>query len=81
MCDDFSEGLNQIKAAVKKGKPYQTVIVGVPPRVAEGIKPIREAYEGLSDAEVAQVMASSAERARDMADGTIAMVREATGLT
>ena len=60
---------------------YGVFKVAVAEAVAEGIKPIREAYEGLSDAEVARVMTSSAQRARDMADGTIAMVREATGLT
>lgn len=39
-CHDFSEGLNLIRRAEKVGKPYQAVIVGVPPRVADGIKPI-----------------------------------------
>lgn len=60
---------------------YGVFKVAVAEAVAEGIKPIREAYEGLTDAEVAEVMASSAERAREMADGTISVVREATGLT
>lgn len=60
---------------------YGVFKVAVAEAVAEGIKPIREAYEGLSDAEVARVMTSSAETAREMADGTIAMVREAAGLT
>ena len=48
--------------------------------VAELIKPIREAYEGMSDAEVDAVTSSSAERAREMAEGTMSSVREKTGL-
>lgn len=48
--------------------------------VAEGLKPIREAYEGLSDAEVSRVMADSAERARASAGETMQLVREAVGL-
>ncbi len=48
--------------------------------VAEGVKPIREAYEGISDAEVATVMADSAERAKVSADETLSEVREAVGL-
>jgi diguanylate cyclase (GGDEF)-like protein/PAS domain S-box-containing protein len=39
-CHDFSEGLRLIKRAEQNGEPYQAVIVGVPPRVAEGIKPV-----------------------------------------
>lgn len=49
--------------------------------VAEGLKPIREAYDAMSDTEVSQVMSSSAARARVMADETMAIVRDATGLT
>jgi tryptophanyl-tRNA synthetase len=48
--------------------------------VAEGVKPIREAYEGMSDEEVSKVMADSAERAKVSADATLADVREAVGL-
>lgn len=48
--------------------------------VAAGVKPIREAYEGMSDAEVSEVMSSSAERARVMAEETMDSVREVTGL-
>lgn len=48
--------------------------------VAEGISPIREAYEGMSDDEVAKVMADSAERAAASADATMAVVKEAVGL-
>lgn len=54
--------------------------VAVAEAVADGIKPIREAYEGMSDAEVSAVMSSSAERARDMAEDTMAEVRVAVGL-
>lgn len=49
--------------------------------VAAGIKPIREAFEGMSDAEVADVMKASASRARVSADETMTLVREVTGLT
>ncbi len=54
--------------------------VAVAEAVAEGIRPIREAYEGMSDAEVGEVMDSSAARARVMAEETMSLVREATGL-
>lgn len=48
--------------------------------VAAGIEPIREAYVGMSDSEVSEVMTRSAERARVMADETMDLVREAVGL-
>jgi tryptophanyl-tRNA synthetase len=48
--------------------------------VADGVKPIRERFEGLSDAEASKVMADSAERARSSADETIAVVKKAVGL-
>jgi tryptophanyl-tRNA synthetase len=48
--------------------------------VADGIAPIREAYEALSDDEVSRVMADSAQRAAASADATIAVVKEAVGL-
>lgn len=48
--------------------------------VAAGVKPIREAYQGMSDAEVSEVMATSAERAKVMAEETMESVREVTGL-
>lgn len=59
---------------------YGTFKTAVAESVAEGIKPIREAYEGMSDAEVDRVMKSSAERAKVSADETMALVREAVGL-
>ncbi len=59
---------------------YGTFKVAVGEAVAEGLKPIRDAYEGTSDTEVAEVMASSASRAREMADGTMASVRGSVGL-
>jgi tryptophanyl-tRNA synthetase len=49
--------------------------------VADGIKPIREAYLGMSDAEVAAVMSDSAERARVSADETLTEVRQGVGLS
>ena len=48
--------------------------------VAAGVKPIREAYQAMSDTEVSEVMSSSAERARVMAEETMDEVREVTGL-
>ncbi len=54
--------------------------VAVAEAVAERLKPIREAYAAMSDAEVIEVMSSSAERARVMADETMRLVRERTGL-
>jgi tryptophanyl-tRNA synthetase len=59
---------------------YGTFKTAVAEAVADGIKPIREAYEGLSDAEVSRVMADSAARARVSADATMAQVRQAVGL-
>lgn len=49
--------------------------------VAEGLKPIREAYEGMSDIEASRHMAMAAERARAMADETMSDVKDAVGLT
>jgi len=49
--------------------------------VAAGIKPIRETYEEMSDSEVAELMATGAERAREMADQTMDEVRSAVGLS
>jgi len=49
--------------------------------VAEGIEPIREAYEGMSDEEVSKVMARSAERAAGSADATMDVVEGAVGLS
>ena len=59
---------------------YGTFKVAVGEAVAEGLKPIRDAYEGMSDTEVGEVMASSAARAREMADGTMVFVRQSVGL-
>lgn len=49
--------------------------------VAAGVKPIREAFEGMSDAEVVEVMRTSAATAREMAEGTMEDVRAAVGLS
>lgn len=48
--------------------------------IADGLAPIRQAYEGLSDAEVAGVMADSAARGREMAEQTMSEVRQLVGL-
>ena len=60
---------------------YGAFKVAVGEAVAAGIKPIREAYDAMSDTEVADVMSASAARARISADKTMILVREATGLT
>lgn len=59
---------------------YGNFKAAVAEAVADGIKPIREAYEGMSDDEVSRVMSDSAERARVSADATMSIVREAVGL-
>lgn len=59
---------------------YGRFKVAVAESVAAGIKPIREAFEGMSDSEVAELMATGAERARGMADQTMDEVRSAVGL-
>ena len=60
---------------------YGAFKLAVGESIAEGVRPIREAYEAMSDDEVARVMSSSADRAREMADETMSAVRHATGLT
>lgn len=59
---------------------YGSFKAAVAEAVADGIKPIREAYEGLSDDEVSKVMTDSAERARVSADATMERVRDTVGL-
>lgn len=59
---------------------YGQFKLAVAETVAAGIKPIREAYEGMSDEEVSRVMSDSAERAAISADATMAVVKEAVGL-
>lgn len=60
---------------------YGTFKLAVADAVVEGLRPIQEAYAGLTDAEVDAVMKSSAERARGMAEVTMTTVRELTGLS
>jgi tryptophanyl-tRNA synthetase len=60
---------------------YGRFKVAVAEAVAEGIAPIRTAFQGMSDAEVVTVMEESAIRARASADETMAIVREAVGLS
>jgi tryptophanyl-tRNA synthetase len=48
--------------------------------IAEGLAPVREAYEGLDDAEVAKVMARGAATARDRAETAMKTVREKVGI-
>lgn len=59
---------------------YGRFKIGVAEAVAAGIKPIREAYQDMSDDEVEDVMARSAEKASVMADETMGLVRKAVGL-
>jgi tryptophanyl-tRNA synthetase len=48
--------------------------------IAEGLRPIQEAYAGLGDSEVRQVMETSAAAARDRAEDSMKTIREKTGL-
>ena len=60
---------------------YGVFKAAVAEAVAEGVEPIRAAYEGMSDDEAAAVMTASAERARVSAEQTMSVVREAVGLS
>jgi tryptophanyl-tRNA synthetase len=60
---------------------YGAFKIAVAEAVADGVKPIREAYEAMSDDEAVRVMRDSAERAKVSADATMDVVREAVGLT
>lgn len=59
---------------------YGQFKVAVAEAVAEGVRPIREAYEGMSDSEVSAIMSSSAEKAQGMAEKTMSDVRSVVGL-
>ncbi len=48
--------------------------------IAEGLRPIQEAYAGLSDSEVGKVMETSAAVARERAEVSMRTIREKTGL-
>ncbi len=48
--------------------------------IAEGLRPIQEAYTGLTDSEVSQVMENSAAVARDRAEVSMVTIREKVGL-
>jgi len=60
---------------------YGRFKVAVAEAVVEGVAPLRNAYEGMSDSEVVGVMDDSAARARVSADETMTIVRGAVGLT
>lgn len=60
---------------------YGRFKLAVAEAVADGVEPIRERYEGMSDSEVASVMADSAERASESADATMSVVKDVIGLT
>ncbi len=59
---------------------YGRFKLAVAEAVVEGLRPIQEAFNGLSDAEAAAIMAGGAERARVSADVTMGLVRDAVGL-
>lgn len=63
-----------------RGAGYGRFKAAVAEAVAAGIAPIREAYEGLSDAEVGRIMDEGAVRAREMAEQTMVSVRRRVGL-
>ena len=62
-----SGGYGEFKAAVGES-------------IADGLRPIQEAYAGLSESEVSQVMATSAAVARDRAEVSMKTIRAKTGL-
>ncbi len=68
LADEYgSAGYGSFKAAVGES-------------IADGLRPIQEAYADLSDAEVNQVMESSAAVARDRAEVSMHTIRKKTGL-
>lgn len=63
------------------GKGYGTFKTAVAEAIAEGLAPVRAAYDSLEDAEVEKVMARGAAAARDRAEVEMKTVREKVGLT
>jgi tryptophanyl-tRNA synthetase len=59
---------------------YGTFKAAAAEAIAEGLAPIRETYENLDDAEVAEVMARGAATARDRAETAMKTVREKVGI-
>lgn len=59
---------------------YGTFKAAVAEAVVESLRPIQDAYLGISDSEVAAVMSASAEKAKVSAEATLTLVREAVGL-
>lgn len=68
-------------AAEYRDAGYGVFKIAVAEAVIEGLRPVQEAYASLTDEEVHRVMETSAEKAREMAAGTMRLVREAVGLT
>jgi tryptophanyl-tRNA synthetase len=60
---------------------YGRFKVAVGEAIAEGLRPIRERYEGMSDSEVSEVMERSSAIARDRAELEMKTVREKVGLS
>lgn len=59
---------------------YGTFKAAAAEAIAAGLAPIRETYENLDDAEVAEVMARGAATARDRAETAMKTVREKVGI-
>jgi tryptophanyl-tRNA synthetase len=59
---------------------YGEFKIAVGQSIIEGLRPIQEAYNGLSDSEVRNVMETSAAAARDRAENSMKTIREKTGL-
>ena len=60
---------------------YGAFKIAVGEAIAEGLRPIRERYESLSDDHVEAIMASGAEAGRKRAESEMASVREKIGIT
>jgi tryptophanyl-tRNA synthetase len=63
------------------GEGYGRLKSTVADEVIELLRPIQERYHSQDPAEVAEILANGAERARERADRTVRRVREALGLT
>jgi tryptophanyl-tRNA synthetase len=59
---------------------YGAFKIAVGEAIADGLRPIQEAYSSLTDSEVSRVMETSAAVARDRAEASMETIREKTGL-
>jgi len=60
---------------------YGTFKAAVAEAIIEGLRPIRERFQSIDDAEVAAIMTEGAATARDRAEKEMATVRERVGLS